>query len=333
MKFTWPVAQFLNPLIDLKKYHLLLFMCVLLASSCKKEQIELLTQEIDTGTSLNLYDIFFANDSIGYACGGDKWTKGVFTRTLDGGKTWSKADSIYNVAAYAIHFFTAGEGIVAGNASDWATTTDSGRSFILTNSDYHPINDIALRDKNTWVRVGGEGFADGFISSSSNAGASWKYTHLPNNMTAVQFADSNTVFASGYGVIYRSSDAGANFSPLEVRGDFFIAMDFLSGQLGYFAGYEGSILKTSDGGNSFQKVRGGNAPFSPRVHFQAIKFWNESVGYVVGENGVMFKTENGGADWKKIKSFTNVTLRAIHLFSAESGTVCGDNGKMFLFKQ
>lgn len=328
-----PAAPSLNPLTELKNYFIVFFSCVLLFPSCKKGQIELLTQEIQTGTTLQLHDILFVNDSLGYVCGGEKWAKGIFMRSTNGGKTWSSPDSIFNACAYSLQFFSENDGVVAGNGSNWSSTTDSGKTFIVSQTDYQPINDIALRDGNTWIKVGGDAYADGYISSTHDAGNTWNKTTLPNNMTAVALADSNTVFASGYGVIYKSTDAGSSFHPLNVRGDFFMAMDFPTSQVGYFAGWEGLILKTSDAGNSFQKVLNGNGAFSSRVHFEAIKFWNVSIGYAAGDNGAMYKTNNGGDNWKKIIPFTDVNLRAIHLFSGSSGIVCGDKGKIFLFRE
>src|SRR5436309_1560206 len=114
-----------------RRFGSLIFSFVLIAmlfffSGCNKNQIELITQSADSHTAYELHNIFFVNDSLGYICGGDKWTIGIFERTTDGGKTWSHPDSIINACAYTIQFFSADEGIVAGNVSDWAYTADSG---------------------------------------------------------------------------------------------------------------------------------------------------------------------------------------------------------------
>jgi photosystem II stability/assembly factor-like uncharacterized protein len=313
-----------------------LFPILLLASfcfsSCKKDQIELLTQEVDSHTSLPLFNLFFVNDSVGYACGGDKYSIGIFLKTLDGGRTWTSPDSIIPKVAFTQYFFSASEGYVAGYETWLAYTNDSGATF-SANPEYKlETNGIAFGDRLHGVRANGSGFADGVIQSTNDGGQSWTSNSLSNSLKCVVYADPNTAFLGGYGVIYKSTDAGQTFSPLDIHGDFFVAADFPSPSVGYFAGYQRMILKTTNGGNSFTKVMKENAPFASREHFEAIDFWDENNGFVAGDNGVMYQTNDGGEHWKKIKAFTDVTLRSIHLFSPTSGIVAGDNGKIFLFR-
>jgi photosystem II stability/assembly factor-like uncharacterized protein len=315
-----------------KKYFFLLLFATCLVSSCKKEQIELLTQEVDSHTSLPLFNVFFPNDSVGYACGGDKYSTGILLKTLDGGQTWSLPDSIIPKAAYAQYFFSSSEGFVAGYDTWLAYTNDGGASFVA-NPDYkYETNGIAFGDRQHGVRVNGSGYADGTIESTANGGNSWTAVSLHNSLKCVAYADPNTAFAAGYGVIYKSTDAGETFFPLDIHGEFFVATDFPSSNVGYFAGYQGMILKTTNAGNSFTKVMKENIPFSERRHFETIDFWDENNGFVAGDNGLMFQTTDGGENWKKVKPFTDVNLRSIHLFSPTAGIAVGDNGKIFLFR-
>lgn len=307
---------------------------ILLASSCKKETVELLTYEATSHTDLPLADVLFVNDSVGYACGGDKWAKGIVLRSTDGGHSWSQPDSVFGQIAQCLFFFSAEEGCVGGGNSYLAHTTDSAKTFVIVQSDYRRINDMAFAEDHLHVvRVGtGEGYSDGNINYSADGGNNWTRTDLATSMAAVQYAGNGQFFASGFGVIYRSTDYGAHFTPLDIRGDFFLGLSFPSESTGYAAGYERLILKTTDGGNSWQKIMKGNAPFSAREHFRSIKFWDENNGFVCGDDGVMYQTTNGGDSWKKVKQFTEVNLQAIHLFSATAGVVVGDGGKIFLFK-
>lgn len=317
----------------MRKPALLLLLGCLLFSSCKKEEIELLTQEVSAGTTYNFYDVCFVNDSVGYACGGSKYDVGIFSKTTDGGHTWRKADSVLDKCLYTSYFFNVQEGFTMGYDSKSLYTTDGAQTFTPGMGNYSPVNEVAFIDRQYGVRVSGDGYASGYIQFTSDGGNTWAETFLSNNITALQYTDSNTAYASGFGVIYKSTDKGQTFSPLDVRGDFFIDMDFPTAQVGYFVGYEGMIIKTTDAGASFKTLRKGNQPFGKRVHFEAVDFWDENTGYAVGDNGLMLKTDNGGDSWKTVKEFTGVTLRDIHLFSATSGIVVGHDGKIFLFKQ
>jgi photosystem II stability/assembly factor-like uncharacterized protein len=316
----------------LKKHLTGILLLALFLSACKKDKITLLIHEVASHTTHQLHDVVFVNDSVGYICGGEKWEIGIFLRTTDGGNTWSMPDSIFNACAYSMHFFSASEGLVVGNVSNWASTSDSGKMFSSSQSDYRPIDRVAFLTRDIAIKVGGDNYADGYISYTNNAGNTWFKTELPNHMTDVQITDSNTLFACGYGVVYKSTNAGYSFHPLDTRGDFFMALDFPTRTTGYFAGYEGMIIKTSDGGNSFKTIRKGNQAFGHRVHFEDIKFWDENTGYAIGDAGLLLKTENGGEDWKTAEEFTDVNLRGIYLFSATSGIVVGDNGKIFKFQ-
>lgn len=273
------------------------------------------------------------NDSVGFLGGGSRYQIGIVSRTSDGGKTWSVPDSVFPKSVYSSFFFSAAEGFIGGYDSHWGYTNDSTKTFSVSTSDYEPVNGICFTGKMHGVKVGGQGYSPGFISSTSDGGNTWSKTSLLNNFRCVQFSDSITAFASGYGAIYRSADAGKTFSPTEAHGDFYVAMDFPSPSVGYFAGYEGQILKTSDAGNSFDVVRKGNAPFGKRVHFEALDMWDENTGWVVGDDGAMYKTSDGGEHWEKAKQFTEVNLRCIHLFTANSGIVAGDGGKIFFFME
>ncbi len=310
----------------------LLFFCFAI-TGCRKEAIELLVQETNSNATYNLTAIQFINDSVGFATGGTRYTIGVFLKTVDGGKTWTSNDSILPSNGYSIYFFSPNEGFIGGNYSWWAYTNDGGQNFTSRLSNLLPHNGICFKNRNYGLAVGGAGYGEGFIKYTTDGGSSWAITNYQNNFRAVQYADSNTAYASGYGVIYKSTNGGQNFYALDVQGDFFVAMDFPSANTGFFAGYQGMIAKTSDGGNSFKKVHNGNTFFEKREHFEGIDFWDDNTGYVVGDGGEMLHTTNGGESWKKVRSFTDVNLRDIHLFSATSGIIVGDNGKIFLFKE
>lgn len=305
---------------------------VLTICACNKNQITLVTQEVSIGRDYELRKIFFLNDSVGYVCGGLRYDIGVLLKTTNGGSTWSAPDSLIPKIPYALFFFDESEGMMAGYNSWVAYTRDSGKTYLTGTGDYQPINDIQFIDHSYGVKVGGDAYDNGFIAGTSDGGNTWSQINYKDNFRAVKYADSNTVFASGYGTIYKSMDKGLTFKPLDVRGDFFVAMDFPSPGVGYFVGYEGMVLKTSDAGNSFKKVKTENTPFSKSEHFEGVDFWDNETGYIVGDAGIMFKTTNGGGKWEKVKPFTSSNLRCIHLFSDRSGIISADNGKIYLFK-
>jgi photosystem II stability/assembly factor-like uncharacterized protein len=309
-------------------------LCLLLVvSSCNKDKITLVTRQVDGHNNYELHKVIFIGDSIGYIVGGSRYGIGMLIKSTDGGNTWTQPDSVGPKCFYGCCFLNAAQGYAAGYDSWWAATTDSAKTFAVTVGDYHPINGISFLNSSRGVRVGGDGYASGVIASTFDGGNTWGSTSYTSNMRDVQFIDSNTVVVSGYGLILKSTDGGLTFNATSAFGDFFVSMDFPTSSTGYFAGYQGEIIKTTDAANSFHRVKAGNGPFKMQTHFEAIKFWDENTGYVVGDAGVMYQTTDGGGKWEEVKAFTANNLRGIHLFSATSGIVIGDNGSIFLFKQ
>jgi photosystem II stability/assembly factor-like uncharacterized protein len=162
---------------------------------------------------LYLEDLFFINESIGWACGKD----GLILRTTDGGQTWKEFESGTNAYLYKIRFADSNFGWALGRPNDagedidgYLVTKDSGqnwakislpdngdfssvyftslihgcgiasRSEILCTVDGKYWNSIQIADENR-----GEIFftdsKDGWIVGTSimkttNGGRTWKYS-------------------------------------------------------------------------------------------------------------------------------------------------------------
>ena len=83
-----------------KLFVILLFIASL--SACKKDEIELLTQEVNSGTNFDLWDVQFVNDSVGYMYGGQYLNLGVCMITTDGGHTWSDSNYLFHRRAFSM---------------------------------------------------------------------------------------------------------------------------------------------------------------------------------------------------------------------------------------
>jgi len=93
-------------------------------------------------------------------------------------------------------------------------------------------------------------------------------------------------------------------------------------QVGYAAGMqytydaEGIIIKTTDGGDTWQQMVGGNGT----IGFEAICFTSPEVGYVAGWDGYIAKTTDGGATWNAMSAgFDNWFFMDIEFFDADNG--------------
>lgn len=86
-------------------------------------------------------------------------------------------------------------------------------------------------------------------------------------------------------------------------------------------GYDGIILATRDGGNTWvtQQSNRGSGPTS-------IYFVNASKGWVVGSDGSILATQNGGQTWALQRSEPSDLLLAIDFVNTSMGWAVGTEG-------
>jgi len=85
----------------------------------------------------------------------------------------------------------------------------------------------------------------------------------------------------------------------------------------------GTILRTSDGGNSWSTQWSGTSFDLNEVHFA-----DSLAGTAVGDHGVILRTVNGGTDWYEQVSGTNLDLESVFFVDESNGVVGGRDGTM-----
>lgn len=116
--------------------------------------------------------------------------------------------------------------------------------------------------------------------------------------------------------------------PTDAKGDFFVSLYFTDDQTGYAVGLAGTILKTSDAGKSWDRLKNGNSLFNGYQQFNQIIFRNKDIGYIVGESGCFLKTIDSGNHWDQIKESPDINFNATCL-TVNGGYVCGDGGTIY----
>lgn len=101
-----------------------------------------------------------------------------------------------------------------------------------------------------------------------------------------------------------------------LRGVWFTHQD-----TGVVVGYNGTILRSNNGGTSWTSVNSGSSN-----HLLGIHFINSSTGWIVGNNGTILKTTNGGQSWFFQNSGTNAILHQPFFIDLNNGFIAGENG-------
>lgn len=98
----------------------------------------------------------------------------------------------------------------------------------------------------------------------------------------------------------------------------FNAIDVTDANTATAVGLEGVILRTSDGGFTWQPQVG-----IADVDYLAVSFADDTVGVVVGSSGTILRTANGGAVWDSVQSGWLQSYLGAHMRSATVGMVIG----------
>jgi len=89
---------------------------------------------------------------------------------------------------------------------------------------------------------------------------------------------------------------------------------------GYAVGGGGLILKTTDGGATWDSLPGSHPGWQMAVHFPV----DAVTGFAVASGGRIIKTTDGGATWEKESAGVALDLRSVCFpVDAETGYVCG----------
>ena len=305
----------------------------------KEDMINAGITEICLNEDIYLRHAYFSDDSTGFVCGGEKNISGSIFRSSDHGITWQKVLHSDKYSFYDISFVNDSTGYACGDSLSLFKTCDSGitwEQFEFTNLPWEPfINPckaISIINKDTIIATGGEFYMKGIVSITYNAGDSWTHTSYDNEFRSTCFINNTTGFFGGYGVMYKTTDAGQTFNQCKLRDDSFVSIFFTSEQTGYAAGYNGGIYKTTDAGDNWEEIFGHNHALGKRLHFYKIKFYDQNTGFVAGNNGVIMKTKDAGNTWRQIDTGTDRNFYSLHIFNENRILVTAENGRIYIIE-
>ncbi len=242
---------------------------------------------VDIGVD-QIFDIFFINDSTGWAAV-DPWGLSVIWRTDDSGETWVQQYERDDDADFSDIYFV---------------NADTG--FVVTNY-YLPSNNV--------VRT-----VDG--------GITWEEipldTDLPN-VKFIHFADERIGWTAGdNGTIYSTSDAGITWESI-CSGTYMDIDDIFFTDEMHGWGSGRGIIRTRDGGNNWEQL---DVPFLERYHNYDIYFLDKNIGWVSGDDSTIMKTEDGGENWDIYEYTLGSYLYDLYFFDEMNGLSCGSSGTL-----
>jgi photosystem II stability/assembly factor-like uncharacterized protein len=245
----------------------------------------------NSGTTRDLYSVFFTDSLTGYAVGSAPvYDTSYIIKTIDGGASWQQINP-GNCGRVMDVFFTndstgyvvGGEGLGSLYTNIVYKTTDRGNHWSLQHGGGIYYNSVSFCDANHGIIVGIDyDWGAGYSARTHNAGVNWVQQSNSNRFYGVDCVTPALAFAAGYSGISISSDSGATWS-LSLTGDF-RDVDFIDGNNGIAAGMDGILFSTLNGGNSWNvEISATSADLTD------VCFVTSNCAYVVGTAGTILK--------------------------------------------
>jgi photosystem II stability/assembly factor-like uncharacterized protein len=284
-----------------------------------------------------LRKVMFVSESEGWIVG----HSGTILHTTDGGDSWSFQKRGTNDYFTDLHFIDNNYGTVVGLNGKILRTTDGGKNWQNQVSGTHyGLNSVFFINENKGFAVGSYNTpypnSYGVILSTTNGGNTWLVNNRSEGLYEVYFANNNFGMMTGFNVFYggfflKSTDSGKNWEKIQLPAnvsDYFYGIHFLDENTGWIVGVYGTIIKTIDGGVSWNVKSFGD------FYLRAVDFSNEQNGITVGTygfssnpGGSILVTTNSGFSWVK-KAFPE-HLSGISFFTNNKAVAVGAFGSIY----
>ncbi|HCU89542.1 MAG TPA: glycosyl hydrolase [Gammaproteobacteria bacterium] len=198
--------------------------------------------------------------------------------------------------------------VIVGNQGVILYSSDKGTSWQRNEiPDWPALIDVAACPNGSFVALA---FAPLVFVSSDN-GATWVPRPIPTTESpqALTCSPDNKIWVVGaYTNRWTSSDAGESWVESTDDEDVLLTtVQFFDADNGVITGEFGTVMFTTDGGNSWNTM----APLVDEFYPQTTYFKNSSEGWVAGLGGVILYTNDGGQTWVSQDTETVVPLYGI----------------------
>ena len=224
----------------------------------------------------------------------------------------------YNVTrrdkAFSVYFIDEKCGWIVGDKSLAIKTEDGGGTWQRVKVPDGTLNDIFFVEEKGWIVGGG-----GMILHTDDGGLNWKWQmgSAPSIPAKVEIPMDGTC----------PTVEGALKSLMKV---FFMDRD-----RGVTVGADGTILRTENGGSSWEPAAFDSMEILPEelimngiisLNLYDVFFLNEKSGWIVGDSGTILHSEDGGNEWIVKNIGLLPPLFSISFKNPDEGWAVGQNG-------
>jgi len=215
----------------------------------------------ETGTDFTLSSVSFVDSKRGWAVG----DMGTIIHTEDGGKTWEKQKSPVSFFHMKVQFVSPLKGWIVSEQTHILITEDGGKTWTVQFKD----QDIILKSLSFCDPLHGWAVGEyGYIYHTRNGGAKWEQQ------------------AGKFGVSEKTGDVEG--------GNFLFDVVAVDSQNAWAVGIEGYVIRTVNGGKSWQEVKTG----APKTQLFCVNT-DKAKTILIGGNGFLLASLDNGKTWKE----------------------------------
>lgn len=225
---------------------------------------------------------------------------GTLLLSNDSGQTWEILEKLTSQTLWDIEFYNSNQGVAVGDSGIIMRTNDGGKTWIITETPTDQnLYAVSFADSSNIVAVGWYST----ILGTTDGGNNWHFISSPvvGHYYDIQFPEAKKGFIVGRNsedkaVILNSADEGTTWST-SLYGTYVFpnTISFINPMVGYAAGYYGLVLKTMDGGISWE--------YQPDADkwLHKILFINQDTGYATSNLPYsIYRTVDGANSWEDI---------------------------------
>ena len=231
-----------------------------------------------------------------------------------------------------VYFMDNQNGLVVGDGGLMLVTSDGGKTWEKMEIDMRPPGAGQRPGARPGAGGGPPGAGGGPPPGFGRGG--------PAPLYNIYFVDESVGFIiGGRGTILKTEDGGKTWArkramseatgrggnPRGMRANL-MGIQMISETTGFIAGTENTILKTTDGGETWvgssERARVGET----RNNLEGIWFVSPTTGWIIGSFGTLLHTADGGENWEKRDPGFDNNLFGIHFFDENTGWISGQEG-------
>ena len=143
----------------------------------------------------------------------------------------------------------------------------------------------------------------------------------------IHFVNVDTGWACGdLGTIIKTTDGGINWiiseNPVT---NLILKINSYNGQIVIATGYDGLILRSQDGGETFEQVSSG---VGSGIDLWGVEMLNDTLGWVCGMNQTLLKTTDSGISWQQVITGLSEHYWSLDFVNEEYGMIACGGGKI-----